>query len=311
MDKFAAMRTFRRVVELHGFSAAARDLKLSNAAVSSHVRELEEELGVALLARTTRHVSPTEAGRAYYERCARILDDLTETELALGTLQAAPRGTLRINCPMALGVLYIAAAVADFCKRHPEVRADLVMNDRAVDMIEEGFDVSLRARMQLEDSTLIGRRLCRIRQVACAAPTYLQNYGEPVAPADLKGHRALIYSLSSIPGRWTFRQGKAAQTVELAGYFTANSSLAVREALLAGLGLTVIPESYVGPDIRAGRLKRLLEDYAIDDLTLYALYPSNRHLSPKVRAFVDFMAAHFADPPPWERVQAAADAAQR
>ncbi len=299
MDKFAAMRTFRRVVELGGFSAAARDLKLSNAAVSAQVRDLETELGVTLLARTTRHVSTTDAGRAYYERCARILDDVLEAELALGTLQAAPRGRLRINCPMAMGILHIAPAVAAFCKSYLEVRAELVMNDRTVDMIEEGFDISLRVRAHLNDSSLVGRSICRIKQIVCAAPAYLGEYGEPRTPADLRLHRTLIYSLSSSPGRWSFRKGDDTHLVEAEDHFTANSSLALREALLAGLGVTVIPASYVGADIRSGRLRALLPDYALDDLTLYALYPSNRHLSPKVRTFVDFMAARFAAPP-WD-----------
>ncbi|MEJ1158853.1 LysR family transcriptional regulator [Prosthecomicrobium sp. N25] len=299
MDKFTAMRTFRKVVECGGFAAAARSLNLSNAAVSCHVRDLEEALGTALLVRTTRKVSLTEPGRAYFDRCVRILDEIDDVERSLGALQAAPRGLLRVNAPMAMGVTAFAPAIARFGLRHPEVKVNLVLNDRTVDMVEEGFDVSLRVRAALPDSSLIARRLCTMPLVLSGSPDYLARAGEPATPDDLAGHRTLVYTLATEPGRWTFHKDGRAIVHVPDPVLSTNSSLALRHGVLEGLGLSIFPLCYIAADLATGRLRRLMADHDIGTVAVHAVYPSGRHLSPKVRAFVDFMAAAFARPP-WE-----------
>lgn len=302
MDKLAAMHAFRRVIELGSFRAAARDLGRSNAAVSKQVSDLEVELGATLIARTTRRLALTEIGQAYYERCARILDDLTETETAVASLQAAPRGLLRVNAPMSFGLLHLARVMPAYIQRCPEVRVDLVMNDRAVDLLEEGFDIAVRVRTSLPDSSLIARRLAPVRRVLCAAPDYLERHGCPERPEDLVRHRCLIYSLSTSPTEWTFAlPGKSDPlTVRVRPYYTANSSIALREALLAGSGIALVPTFVVGPDVREGRLRAVLPTFEIAPQTMYALYPSARHLSPKVRSFVDFLVERYGDEPYWD-----------
>lgn len=299
MDKLLAMRTFRRVVELGGFSAAARDLDLSNAGVSKHVKLLEAALGTALLVRTTRKVAATEAGRDYYERCVRILDDVEEAELALTALNSAPRGRLRVNAPMSFGLLHIAPLVASFHRRCPDVRLDLSFNDRRVDLVHEGFDVGLRIRARLEDSSLMARRVCAIETAIVAAPAYLEKHGVPTSPGDLVDHVLLAYSLNEDPELWRFRRSAETTDVEIAPKIVANSGIALRAPVLAGVGLTLTPTFIVGDDLRAGRLKRVLTDWETPAYSLFALYPPSRHLAPKVRAFVDFMAENFRTPP-WD-----------
>jgi DNA-binding transcriptional LysR family regulator len=302
MDRLAAMTAFRRVIDLGSFRAAARDLGRSNASISKQVSDLEAELGATLIARTTRRLAPTEVGRAYYERCARILDELAEAEAAVASLEAAPRGILRVNAPMSFGLLHLARALPAYMEACPNVRVDLVMNDRAVDLLEEGFDVALRVRTSLPDSSLIARRLAPIRRVLCTAPEYLERYGEPERPEELVRHRCLIYSLSTSPTEWTFtpRGEREPLTVRVQPYFTANSSMAVREALLAGIGIALVPTFVVGPDIAEARLRTVLPDFEVPPHTMYTIYPASRHLSPKVRSFVDFLVERYGEEPYWE-----------
>jgi DNA-binding transcriptional LysR family regulator len=306
VDKLAAMHAVRRVIELGSFRAAARDLGRSNAAVSKQIGDLEAELGATLIARTTRRLAPTEVGQAYYERCVRILDDLAEAETAVASLQSAPRGRLRVNAPMSFGLLHLAPALPAYMQRCPDVRVDLVMNDRAVDLLEEGFDVAVRVRTSLTDSSLIARRLAPVRRVLCAAPDYLERHGHPELPEHLVRHRCLIYSLSTSPTEWTLAlRGKGELlTVRVSPYFVANSSIALRETLLAGSGIALVPTFVVGPDIGEGRLRTVLPDFEILPHTMYALYPSTRHLSPKVRSFVDFLVERYGDEPYWDSSQA-------
>ncbi len=303
MDKLAAMHAFRRVIECGSFRAAARELGRSNAAVSKQIGDLEAELGATLITRTTRRLALTEIGRAYYERCARILDDLAEAETAVASLQMAPRGLLRVNAPMSFGLLYLASALPAYMQRCPDVRVDLVMNDRTVDLVQEGFDVAVRVRTSLADSSLVARRLAPVRRVLCATPNYLEQHGCPERPEELHGHRCLIYSLSSSPTEWVLirRGGREPLTVTVAPYYTANSSIALREALLAGSGIALIPTFVVGADLDEGRLATVLSDFEIPPQSLYALYPSSRHLSPKVRSFVDFLVELYGGEPHWDR----------
>lgn len=299
MDTLTRMRVLRRVVERGSFSAAAADLELSNSAVSKHIRQLEAYLGARLLNRTTRRLSLTEAGRAYYERCVRLLDDVDEAELAVRQLNVAPRGRLKINAPMSFGILHLAPALPEFSARYPEVEVDVVLNDRFVDLIEEGFDVALRIITDLPDSTLVGRRLASIRRVVCAAPAYLERHGVPTTPEDLKDHQCLIYSFTD--DHWRFDGPAGAQVVKVAGKYRINNSIALREALLAGMGIALIPTFLVGPLIGAGALVSLLDEhYTVEPHGLYAVYPQNRYLLPKLRAFVNFMSERFGDLPPWD-----------
>lgn len=205
MDALTGMRVFRRVVERGSFSAAAADLDLSNGAVSKHIGQLEGHLGARLLNRTTRRLSLTEAGRTYYERCVRLLDDLDEAERAVRQLHAAPRGRLKISAPMSFGILHLAPALPEFGLRYPEVEVDVVLNDRFVDLIDEGYDVALRIITDLPDSTLVARRFTLVRRVVCAAPAYLERHGVPVTPDDLKRHHCLIYSLTGDDWRFDGR----------------------------------------------------------------------------------------------------------
>jgi DNA-binding transcriptional LysR family regulator len=295
------MKTFRRVVELGSFTAAARDLSLSNAGVSKHVAELEAELGVTLLTRTTRKLTLTETGRAYFERCQRILDDIAEAEIATAALQAAPRGLLRVTVPMSFGLLHIAPAIAGFMERYPDLRVDLQLNDRVVDLVEEGLDVALRVRTVLEDSTLIVRRLCVSRRALCASPSYLKKHGAPAKPEDLVYHRCLTFGLSPTPNEWRFETTSGTVGAHVESTLIATNSLALREAALRGAGIALIPTFVIGPDLKSGTLTRLLPEIEPAPQTLFALYPPARHLAPKVRVFLDFLVELFGIAPPWER----------
>lgn len=294
MDKLALMRTFRRVVERGSFVGAARDLNLSNAAVSKHVTDLERHLGVSLLTRTTRRLSVTEAGRAYHARCVRILDDIEEAESAVSALQEAPRGPLRINAPMSFGLRCLSPVLMRFMERYPDVRLDVMMTDRVVDVVEEGVDVALRIRPGLPDSTLVARRLGAVRRLLCAAPAYLDAHGRPAAPQDLPAHRALLYTQMDRPDVWTLvRSGSDAGrvTVQVEGALRADSSLILRDALLAGAGLALLPAFLVDEDIAAGRLDRVLPDHEGEPRSLYAVTPPGRGVSPRTRAFLDVLTA--------------------
>lgn len=300
MDKLEALRTLRRIVELGSLAAAARDLRRSKASVSKQLTELEGELGAKLIQRTTRRLAVTEAGRAFYESSVRILDDLADAQRAVGSLQATPRGRLRVNCPMSLGVLHLAPIVTRFAERFTDVQVELSMNDRVVDLLEEGFDVGLRVQARLDDASIIARKICDVRRALCASPEYLARHGAPTSPDDLKRHRALVYTLSGNAGRWTLmRRGRRYQ-VDVTPAFSANSGIAVREAALRGLGIANAPTFIVANDLASGRLMEVLPGYLPTQHALFAIYPSSRHLPAKVRAFVDHVAEQVGDPPLWE-----------
>jgi DNA-binding transcriptional LysR family regulator len=300
MDRLALMASFRRVVELASFSAAARDLGLSNAVVSKHVALLEAHLGARLINRTTRRLSVTEAGQAYYARTIRLLEDLAEAEETVGRMQGAPRGTLKVNAPMSFGIQHLAPILPDFLERYPEVTLELNMNDRFVDMLEEGFDLALRIRSGLPDSRLIAQKLAAARRLVAAAPAYLARRGMPRRPADLAHHDCLIYSLTESPELWDFQGPEGMVSVAVQGRLKVNNGQALRDAALAGLGIVRLPVFSLGAELARGKLVPVLPGFKVPDHQLYAVYPSNRHLAPKLRAFVDFLAERFAGEP-WER----------
>ena len=291
MDKLSAMKSFRRIVELGSFRAAAADRGLSNAGVSKQLNELERELGAALLIRTTRRLALTEAGQAYFERCVRILDDIAESEATVVATQAAPRGLLRVSGPMSFGLLKLMSWIPDFMRAHPQVQIDLVLNDRAVDLIEEGFDVAIRVRTTLADSTLVAKCLGPVTRVVCASVQYLAEAGTPTAPRDLLAHRTLVYSLSESPMEWSLTPSSGGVTVHqrVLPTLSLNNSIGLRDAALAHMGIALIPSFVIAEDLRRGALVNVLPDYRSEDHSLFVVYPSSRHLSPKVRAFVDFV----------------------
>ncbi len=303
MDRLAAIEAFVRVAEAQSFSEAARRLRSSKSAVSRNVGALESELGVRLFHRTTRSLTLTEAGRGYFERATRILADLEEANLAVSQLQSAPRGRLRVSAPMSFGFLHLAPALPDFLARYPEVAVDLAMNDRFVDLIDEGFDVAVRIGA-LEDSSLIARRLAPIRRVVCASPAYFEARGLPLSPEDLKGHECLFNSniASSQEWRFTAPDGKS-WPVEVKGRLSANNGDALRAAALQGLGIVNLPTFIVGGDLQAGALVTALDEFISQNMAMSAVYPHSRHLQPKVRAFVDFLADRFGPRPYWDLVE--------
>lgn len=301
MDRLAALEAFAKVAETQSFSEAARRLRSSKSAVSRHVAALEAGLGARLFHRTTRSLTLTEAGRDYFARASRILADLDEADASVTQLQAAPRGRLRVNAPMSFGFLHLAPALGDFLARYPEVELDVNLTDRFVDLVDEGVDVAVRIG-SLTDSSLVARRLAGIRRVLCASPDYLERRGVPKTPDDLKGHDCLSNTNITITREWRFihPDGKP-WPIEVRGRMTANSGDLLRVAALHGHGFVHLPTFIVGGDLRAGTLVSVLDPYIAQDLTLNAVYPTARHLSPKVRAFVDFLAERFGgDKPYWD-----------
>jgi len=296
MEDFAGLAVFAQVVEARSFSAAARSLGMSKSAVSKQVARLEDRLGARLLNRTTRRLSLTEVGAAFYERCARIVSELEEAELAVTQLSSEPRGTLKLNAPVTFGQLQIAPAVPELLARHPELRIDMLLSDRVVDLVEEGFDVAIRIG-PLPDSTLVARRLAPDRRVVCGTPGYLERHGRPRTPADLEAHNCLGYSFLGAQSEWRFRGPRGERAQRVRGNFQANNGEVLRAALLQGLGLALMPTFIVGRDLSAGRLEAVLEEHELPPGGVYAVYPHGRHLSPKVRALVDFLATRFASTP--------------
>ena len=291
MDRLTALTVFRHVVELGSFAAAARHLNLSPAAVSKNIGELEAHLAVRLINRTTRRMSLTEAGTLYYRQIARVLDELEEADSSLGPLQESPRGLLRVSAPLTLTLVCLSPALPGFLSRHPDLTLDLRLDDRRVNIVEEGFDIAIRASDRLEDSSLVARKLTTTAHVVCAAPAYLERHGRPRSPEDLRQHSCIQYTLSGHVDDWTFSRRGQTVRVPIEGRYRVTSSLAVRDALRAGFGLSLIPLAYVRDDLEAGRLERVLEEWSTVDLSVYAVYPSRRHVVPKVRAFLDFLVA--------------------
>ncbi len=303
MDRLAAIEAFVQVAETASFSEAARRLRTSKSVVSRQVSALETELGARLIHRTTRSLTLTEAGQGYLGRVGQILADLAEANLAVTQLQAAPRGTLRVNAPMSFGFLHLAPALPDFQARYPEVALDVSMNDRFVDLVDEGFDVAVRIAA-LQDSSLIARRLAAIQLAVCASPDYLKAHGTPCVPQDLHAHTCIVNSNIASAYEWKFvdAQGKPL-VVKVNSKIAINNGDAMRVAALGGVGLTVLPTFIVGRDLQAGTLVSVLADFMPQHLGLHALYPHARHLSPKVRAFVDFLAERFGPRPYWDLVE--------
>lgn len=297
MDRLTALEVFRKVVETGSFAEASRQLHLSPAAISKNVRELEAHLNVRLLNRTTRRMSLTEAGARYYEQIALILSDLARADNSLGPLQQVPSGLLRVTAPLTLTLTCLSSKITDFLKLYPDLSLDLSLDDRRVDIVKEGYDLAIRGTDNLEDTSLIARKLMTLRNVVCGAPSYFERFGVPATPEDLPRHTCIRYSLSGHANEWSFRNGDRALRIPIGGRYKVSSSLAVRDALIAGFGLSLIPWPYVRTDVAEGRLRTVLEDWAAVETSVYAVYPCRRHLEAKTRAFLDFIGSALRDAP--------------
>jgi DNA-binding transcriptional LysR family regulator len=299
MDRLVAMEAFVRAADGRSFSQAARQMRLSKSVVSRQIAALEAALGARLLQRTTRTLTLTEAGRLYLERARRVLAEVEDAERSVGQLSDAPRGQLRVSAPMSFGFLHLAAAIPAFLARHPDVTVDMSLTDRFVDLVEEGFDVAVRIG-RLRDSSLVARRLAPSRLVVCGSPGYLARRGVPRVPADLAGHECLHNT--NIEGQWAFAlPDGGVQMVDVSGRLSANNGDALQAAAREGAGLVYLPSFIVGEDLQAGRLVSVLDGFTTVGATVNAVYPHARHLSPKVRVFVDFLAERFGPEPYWDR----------
>jgi DNA-binding transcriptional LysR family regulator len=297
MDRLAAMRAYVQVVEAGSFVRAAEKLGASTSSTSRLIADLEAHLGARLLNRTTRKLSLTETGQAYYERCVQLLADIEEAEAAAGAAAAVPTGRLKLTCPYNLLAQPIGPALAEFNRRHPKVSFDVTVADRVIDLVDEGFDLAVRIGAPGGEQ-LVARRLGSTQLVACAAPTYLERNGTPRTPADIAAHRVLTYAYVSSPFQWRLVDG-GGQThdVRVAGPLHANSGELLVAAAVAGMGIAFEPDFVVGPHLARGELQRLLPEYSGPKLDVWAVYPSRRHLSAKVRAFIDYLAEVFAADP--------------
>jgi DNA-binding transcriptional LysR family regulator len=300
------MILFARVVDAGSFAAAAKSLGQPRAAESTQTPALEERIGAQLLNRTTRSRHLTEIGSEFYTRCARIAEEAEEAERAVASLQGAPRGLLRIAAPLTFGRRYLAPLVAPFLEGHPEISIDLVLDDEPADVAREGFDLAIRIAPRA-DSSLTAHRLADSAHVVCGTPGYFERAGVPASPDALRDHRCLLYSSLPTPRLWRFRDGKS---VRLSGAFSVNHGESLRQAAVDGLGVAYLPRFIVGDDLEAGRLVAVLEDYAWSSQKVFAVTPRHRNLTPKVRAFLAMIEAHFTPLPPWER-KAATGAARR
>jgi DNA-binding transcriptional LysR family regulator len=301
MDQLSSLRIFARVVEAQSFTAAADKLGLSRAVVSKAVIDLEQSLGARLLERTTRRVKTNEIGAAYYEKCVRILAELDEADRAVRDLHDEPRGTLRVNAPVSFGALHLKPVITAYMAAYPQVHLALNLSDRFVDIIDEGFDVAIRIA-QLEDSSLVARKVAPARRVLCAAPSYLKRQGTPRVPADLAQHRCLAYG-NTAQQDWKLHGPDGEHSVRVTGPMSSNNGDMLHCAATDGQGIALLPTFIVGPDLQDGRLQVVLPDYSPGDLSVYAIYPPNRHLAAKVRTFIDVLVKNFGPRPYWDLVE--------
>jgi DNA-binding transcriptional LysR family regulator len=291
------MAIFVHVVEASSFTGAARNLGLPKSTVSRKITQLEERLGVRLIQRTTRSLRLTDTGNAYYGHCSRILSEIEEANLAVTHMQTTPTGTLRVTAPVLFGSTVLATLIADFIDQHPQLKIDLVLSDQVLDLVQEGIDVAFRIG-QLEDSSLIGRYLGDVSPTLCASPEYISRFGKPQKPSDLEDHRVVG------PAGWTSwnltdENGKELH-INVKPKVQANDFATLYSLTLAGTGITPLPALIAAPGIQTGNLVQILPEFPFETSPIHALYPSNRHLSAKVRSFVDFVIESIRPTPPWD-----------
>ena len=299
MDQLNDMATFASVVSEGSFSRAAQSLGLSKATISKRISRLEDRLGARLLNRTTRRLSLTEVGSAFHEHCSRLVAEAEEAEQTVTALTANPRGTLRVNVPMSFGRLHIARAIPQFLAQFPDLKVDITLDDAFVDLVHGGYDLAIRIA-DLPDSSLVARRLAPSRRVVCGSPGYLRRRGVPQTPDDLRNHECLSYRYLATTGSWPFKKGQRTWSIPVNGSLSANNGDVLLAAAVAGTGLVLVPTFMVEQQLRSGALRPVLAPYAESDFGIYAVYPHRRHVSAKVRAFVDYFAERFGPAPYWD-----------
>ncbi|MBN9530440.1 MAG: LysR family transcriptional regulator [Alphaproteobacteria bacterium] len=296
LDLIAPIRTFVRVVETGSFTAVAAEQNTTQPTISRQIAGLEDHLGTRLLTRTTRALAPTDDGRTFYDHALRVLEAVAEAEGVVGRRRGRPSGLLRLATPVVFGRLHVVPRLPAFLARHPEVAVDLIMSDGFVDLVEQGIDVAIRVG-EVTDPGLIVRRIGMVRRVTVATSAYLRRRHAPACPADLADHDCIVYTRLATGNRWTFEGPKGPVTVDVAGRFRADNSEAVRDGVLGGLGIAVIPAFAFTDEIATGAVQVLLKEFEPRPLPMHAVHPSRRFVPMKVRAIVDYLADEFARDP--------------
>jgi len=301
MEDLERMAIFARVVEAKSFSEAARQLNLSKSLVSKQITELEKSMGARLLNRTTRALSLTDAGAVFFEHCAKIVEELREARFSVSRLHAEPRGSLRISSSVAFGRLQIAPALAEFLVTYPEVKIDMVTTDRFVDLAEEGFDIVIRITNDPAPN-VVARKLAVVNRKMCATPAYFAHHGVPKSPMDLERHNCLTYTYLNPQDSWRLRGPQGEITLKASGNLRLNDDDALAEAVLAGVGIAVLPTFLIGKELQSGKLQSVLSDYIPRERSIYAVYLPTRYLPAKVRRFIDHLLARFGPEPYWDNI---------
>ncbi len=300
MNRFENMENFIHVVESGSITSAADQLGVAKSAVSRRLKELEEHLGVELFHRTTRRLNLTDTGRSFYHQSVRILEDVLEAELATSQAHVTLQGPLKVALPSSFGLMHMGPAISDFLQAHPQIDFELDFNDREIDLMQEGFDLAVRIA-NLPDSSLIARHLASINFVICASPVYLERMGTPQRPDELTEHQCLVYSLLSDFESWHLKDNHGKEIkVKIHPFLKASTGEFLRDSAVAGQGIILVPSFIAYKEIESGALVPILEDYEPLQIEAYAIYPQTRHLSQRVRAFVDFLIKRFEGTPYWD-----------
>ena len=288
MDKLTGMSVFVRVAKAGSFAAGASEMGISRAMATKHIMQLESSLGTRLFNRTTRSLNLTDVGASYLERCQQVLLDIDEMEAAVTHLQTEPRGVLKISAPPVIGATHITRAVAEFLKIHPDLKVDMILQSSPIDLIDEGIDIAIYLG-DLDDTSMVARKLASSSMVVCGSPDYLARHGIPYTPEDLYNHSCLINWASSPRSKWKFKGKTGYTTINVSGRMQSNVADANRIAAVNGLGLVMLATYVVGRDIEKGKLIPVLENYTLPPLDIHAVYPHRKYLSAKVRRFLDFL----------------------
>ncbi|MBM4207878.1 MAG: LysR family transcriptional regulator [Gammaproteobacteria bacterium] len=288
MDKLMSMTVFVRVARAGSFAAGARELGISRAMATKHIMQLEGALGSRLFNRTTRSLNLTDVGASYLERCQQVLLDIEEMEAAVTQLQTEPRGVLKISAPPVIGATHITRAVVEFLKIYKDIKIDIVLQSSPGDLIDEGIDIAIFLG-NLDDTSMVARKLATSPLVVCASPSYLEKYGVPKTPEDLINHSCLVNWAIPPRHKWQFKTESGLKTIDVSGRVQTNAAHSIRIAAINGLGLVMLPTYIVGGDIEKGLLKVVLENYTLPPLDIHAVYPHRKYLSTKARKFLDFL----------------------
>ncbi|MEC4723988.1 LysR family transcriptional regulator [Shewanella sp. D64] len=300
MGQLENMQIFIKVVETGGITKAAEQLNLAKSAVSKRLGEIEKQLRVKLINRTTRKSSLTEAGNAYYQKCKLILEEVDDLNCLLSSVQQSLNGTLRLTVPLSFGVMHLVNAFELFANQHPQLQMDIDFSDRNVSLVEEGFDLAIRIG-HLTDSSMHARAIAPISHLICASPEYLAKHGTPETPEQLKSHKLLRYSRLPLAGIELTDKDKQKITVPMESHCIANNGDFLKAMTVSGHGVTFLPRFIVWQELANGTLKTIMPDYKISPMKAYAIYPQNRYLPKKVRMLIDFLSQHFGDVPYWDQ----------